>query len=741
MLLNEGLTSLPEDAVFALDIGTRTIIGVVGVQKDEQFIVHAVEIYVHNGRAMMDGQIHDINKVVQGIKKVKEALEKKLGVKLTRAAIAAAGRVLRTCRVMVERKLEEGREIDSQFIGALEMEGIHKAQLQIDSSLSENEKDQFYCVGYSVINYYLNDYVISSLSGHKGNTAAVDMMATFLPQTVVDSLYTVMERSGLEVAYLTLEPIAALNIAIPKELRLLNLALVDIGAGTSDIAITKSGTVVAYAMVPVAGDEVTEAIAQHYLVDFNTAEKIKLSINDSGKPITFTDILDNQVSVSSDEVNTVIHPVVEQLASTIAEKVLEYNGGKAPNAIFLVGGGSQVQGLCEAVSRFVGLPKERVAVRNRSIAKNVIADEGVLNGPDSITPLGILVTAAMAKEQDFFYVTVNGSKVRMYNSRKMTVADALILAGISSEQLIGRSGKTLRFSLNNRETTIRGELGEPAEIYVNNERSRLNENIQPGDEIKVIPAKKGQDGSITASAIQKEYQPVYFTYNDHTETIYPQVIINGVQALPDTSIQEGDRVEVIMEYTLDEISRLYEMDLSAWEFTINGMPCEKNTRVMPGDHVRAMSKALSGNGGKNEPALDENTKELIKDEKSKDESVKEENVQTQEEKINEPDNSSLNDTPVRENAQRPGNDTDIKALLTDIHQKLAERDGITVTINGKAVNMPPKSNGYMFVDVFNYIDFDLSSPKGSIVLMLNGKSGNFTDKIKTGDIIEIFWKE
>src|SRR5690606_22252797 len=98
-------------------------------------------------------------------------------------------------------------------------------------------------------------------------------IATFLPEMVVESLYTVMERAGIEVTYLTLEPIAALNVAIPSELRLLNLALADIGAGTSDIAVTKSGTVIAYDMVPIAGDEVTEAIAHNFLVDFNTAER------------------------------------------------------------------------------------------------------------------------------------------------------------------------------------------------------------------------------------------------------------------------------------------------------------------------------------------------------------------------------------------------------------------------------------------------------------------------------------
>jgi cell division ATPase FtsA len=99
----------------------------------------------------------------------------------------------------------------------------------------------------------------------------VEVLATFLPRVVVESLYAVVARAGLEVASLTLEPIAAMNVSIYSSLRLLNLALVDIGAGTSDIALTKDGTVFAFAMASVAGDEITEKIAEVLLLDFEQA--------------------------------------------------------------------------------------------------------------------------------------------------------------------------------------------------------------------------------------------------------------------------------------------------------------------------------------------------------------------------------------------------------------------------------------------------------------------------------------
>lgn len=716
MLLKEEMTSdvMPEDAIFALDIGTRTIIGLVGVQKEERFFVHAVEIVAHESRAMMDGQIHDIAKVVQSVKSVKGALEKKLGYTLTKASIAAAGRVLITCRVKVERDIDDGREIDAQFICALEMEGIQKAQHKIESDLQQEEKDQFYCVGYSVVSYYLNDYIMSSLLGHKGTNAGVEVLATFLPHMVVDSLYTVMERTGLEVSHLTLEPIAAMNLAIPKELRLLNLALVDIGAGTSDIAITKSGTVIAYAMVPIAGDELTEAIAQHYLVDFNTAESIKLALTNAKEPITFTDILDNQVSVIAEEVNEVTHPVVKQLARTITEKIIEYNGGKAPNAIFLVGGGSQANGLCEALSEMIGLPKERVAVRTRSIAKNIILDDDILNGPDSITPLGIMVTTAMTNGQDFFYVTVNGAKVRMYNSRKMSVSDALILAGFNPGQLICKSGKSMKFTINGKDKTLRGGFGKPAEIYVNNTISNLNTFIEPGNELTVVPAENGQDGLVQVSDLVKDYEPIYLKFNEYSDTIYPRVNINGVEVPLDSRIFAGDKVEIMEEATLKEITKRYDMDPLMWGFTVNGSFCDANIILKGGEQVVGLPRTFEA------PPF---------------QVVQEKREKTQDH-IAEMAQKNFTD-----NAKGTCIASDIKSLILQVGQKIAERDGITVMVNGSATNLPSKSTEYILIDTFNHIDFDLTTPNGIIMLRLNGRKANYTDIIKTGDLIDIYWEK
>lgn len=122
------------------------------------------------------------------------------------------------------------------------------------------------------MHYYLNGELFGSLEGHKAEAIAEDIIVTFLPEDVVDGLYSAVERAGLEVANLTLEPIAAINVAIPENFRMLNIALVDVGAGTSDLCVTKDGSIVAYGMIPYAGDELTEVLVQAFLVDFATAE-------------------------------------------------------------------------------------------------------------------------------------------------------------------------------------------------------------------------------------------------------------------------------------------------------------------------------------------------------------------------------------------------------------------------------------------------------------------------------------
>src|SRR5699024_5139975 len=174
-------------------------------------------------------------------------------------------------------------------------------------------------------------------------------------------------------------------------MRRLNVALVDVGAGTSDIAITSEGTVTAYGMVSKAGDEITEAISDHYLLDFNQAEDFKKEITLHHKATTI-DILGFEQEVTYDELIEHILPAVDQLALSITEEMITLNG-TPPKAVMLVGGGSQTPELASRLASRLNLPTNRVAIRDVDAIQLLSKDDELPIGPEFITPIGIAIAA------------------------------------------------------------------------------------------------------------------------------------------------------------------------------------------------------------------------------------------------------------------------------------------------------------------------------------------------------------
>jgi len=571
-----------QDILFSLDIGTRTVVGIVGFHDGQKFKIQAFEVEEHKERAMYDGQVHDIELVAETVKKVRERLEKKTGLMLKRVSIAAAGRTLKTCKVYVERDTDPASEIDVELISSLEIEAIQKAQKEIEEH--NNEDDQsFFCVGYAVVNQFLNGNIIGNLLGQKAKRAGVEVLATFLPRVVVESLYAVVARAGLEVSSLTLEPIAAMNVSIYSSLRLLNLALVDIGAGTSDIALTKDGTVFAFAMASIAGDEITEKIAETLLLDFNQAERVKISLNKK-ETVKYKDIMGIKHEKSSSEIIKEIDSAIRTLANEISGKIMEYNG-KPPSAVFLVGGGSQIPKLSIYIAEFLGLPAERVGVRSTDIIKDVEIKTKKLSGPEFITPIGIAVTAYLNRQKDFLHVTVNGVNVKLFNSKTLTVADSLILVGYNPRNLIGRRGNSLSFRFNGREEIIRGESGEPAVIYLNGCTVGLDKPIANGDTIIVEPAAEGKPAAAFVRDYMDEYSEKTVYLNEDPFSIKPVISVNGNPSDMDISIKDGDDVSVKSIQNVHELLEFLDLSYYDIEMHINGKKAGLEDTIKNGDYI------------------------------------------------------------------------------------------------------------------------------------------------------------
>ncbi len=751
-----GIEVQTDRVIFALDIGTRSLIGMVGTVEENKVKIIAVEREEHPERAMVDGQIEDIEKVAALAGKIKKRLEDKLHCELKNVCVAAAGRALRTERAEFEMELPGTQIITDEIISRLEAGAISKAEEAFDAEQAEDAYHRFYLVGYSVCQYYLDQYMISSLKDHRGRKVKVDLIATFLPSEVVESLYTTMNKIGLEVASITLEPIAAINAAIPENLRLLNLVMVDIGAGTSDIAACTDGSVTGYTMATVAGDEITETIMKAYLVDFDTAENMKAQA-ELGKEVAFTDILGFERTVSHDEILECIRGTSELLSREIAQKVLEINGGP-PSALFLAGGGSKLTGLKDKVTEALKMDANRVAIAGNNFKIHAWSDEYELNNPEYATPLGIVISSGLNMINDSCRVILNERPAKLFRSGSFTALNLLMMNGFNYQDILGRSGRNLIVTVNGRRKVFYGTAPQPAALFINRKEGKLSEIIHAGDTIDFIAAIAGESASACLGDIEGAAECLDIT-------------LNGAHASLKTPLKNGDVIFVKMPQPpkgkkepeeKPEENREPEKKPEESREPEKGPAGKAEPETLPENAQGPGNPGVPGRAAEPEAAA-----ESAAGPGGPAERTAAEPAESVEEPTSEP--AETVEKPMSEPAARPSlaasasvpvpsasasaptpsapASVPVPSAAASVPAQAPAASGpapspasqITFYLNGSPIRLPRKANGdpYYLMDMIQYSGIDLKNPKGRVNLSVNGAPGIFQQTLRAGDHVEI----
>lgn len=664
-----------KDLIFALDIGTRSIVGVVGRLVKDRFQVLAVESAEYSKRTMLDGQIDDIAGVAELARAVTDRLRHKLEVDLRRVCVAAAGRALRTQRGVFSVDLTDGRAIGANDIGEMEAGAVSAAEELLRQQ--EDTAQQFYLVGYTVAQYRLDNYPLNTLQGHSGKRAEVEVVATFLPGEVVDSLYSAMQQAQLQVASLTLEPIAAMNAAIPAELRLLNLALVDIGAGTSDIALCRDGSVVGYTMVTQAGDEITETLMRAFLVDFQTAEQIKRSCGQE-ELIHYTNILGFEERVSTQEVQETIREPMERLANAIAQQIMEINGG-APSALFLAGGGSKLADFRAKMATVMSMEDKRVALAGNNFARSAFSEEIDLNNPEYATPLGIAISAGLGLLNDSYVVKLNGQTAKLFRNGSLTLKDILLMNGYTYSDLVGKTGQSLSITIDGRRMMYRGDPATPASLKVNGKDATITTLINAGDHIDFVPAKNGANAEKTLEdVLGKDF--------------VGRALVNNVEVPYSTQLRQGDAVLTLRKVVLTQQD-------GAETLPVREVPEIKapvvEERVTVEETVVAEEKIAAA-----EPEI---THQLRVSE----------SVEAVAEKVTEPEEH--------------------------IHVQMLVRRDLSIFFNDEPFFLPGKESGepYYLMDLLEYSGIDFKKLDRRVRMEVNGEECGFQTALQQGDHVLI----
>ena len=602
-------------------------------------------------------------------------------------------------------------------------------------------------MGYTAMRYYMNGYQMGNLEGHKAKNIAVDLIATFLPDDVVDGLYKAVELAGLHVANLTLEPIAAIQVAIPEKFRMLNMALVDVGAGTSDISITKEGTITAYGMIPVAGDSLTDILVQHCLVEFEVAEQIKRKCR-TQETIEYEDIMGLPQTIKASEVLELLDPEIERMTQLVSDTIKELNGDKPVSAVFVVGGGGMVPGYTEKLAEKLGIVKERVAIRGQEVMQTITFElENARKDAMMVTPIGICLSYYV-QSNNFIFVEFNGERVKLYDNGKLSVTDAAMQMQFPNDQLFPRKGEALLFTVNGKTRMVRGEQGEAAVIRVNGDEADMYTQVHNGDRIVVTPSTEGEPAVLELGKLSELGDALQVYVNGKQISLPKTAEVNGHRENEFYRIGQNDDIRIRNSYTVKEIAEFLDVPLGA-DIRVNDTAAQPDTRVY--EHFTVswdMKNPLPEGSYADLPDAD-TEEDAYREEPvygegpvmQKAEAVAGEAAMTQGTETAAENGTASVTTQGTSGKQ----DEKYESVEQTAQSQSVSPQGphpLTVIVNHSPITMQGKAS-YVFVDVFDYIDFDLGSSASagrSIVTNLNGRPAQFMEPLKEGDVIEIYWK-
>ncbi len=712
-----------KEKIFALDIGTRTVVGVLLEAEEDHLKLICSEVIEHQKRSMLDGQIHNVNDVTEQVKKIKNKLEEKSGVKLEKVGIAAAGRALKTTTGYHKLSFEHKKQITAEDIKTLEFAAIQNAQKKLTTGKDKEQASGYHFVGYTLLQNKLDGIKVGNLINQRGREIEIDLIATFLPRIVIESLLTVIKEAGLSVDHLTLEPIAAANIIVPQQMYNFNLALVDIGAGTSDIAITKDGAIIGYDMVPVAGDEITEAICQNYMVDYHTAETIKGELNLT-EEVEIKDILDQKIKIPTANIIKNIAETTDKLAKLISNAILKLNN-QAPQAVICIGGGSLTPLLKEKLAKHLNLPKNRVGVKDGEEVTGIKGRIEGISGTQSITPFGIAVSSKNNKNRaNFIDVEINGDLVHLFTLTPPKVSDALLAAELDIRLLKASTGLALGVEVNSKLKMIPGTMGTAGRILLNGSEASIDTEIKAGDSLEVTLGQAGEDGSGIIADVVPDLPTRKILLNGKKEEIKAIYYCNGTKVSIEQQLSEGDQISYTIPQTIGDILsnkldlNLSQLKSSKIKYYFNDQEesyqLKNYTLKLNGEDTHLEEEVASGDELNFE-------KEMINHITIKD---------------------ILPGKNLKDTIHIIFNDKTINVPIADYQLLKNNQPGGLNDIINPGDRIEYKQGELLLNQLLNYIDYKIPTTlKGKVIIKKNGSKAQLIEPLTEGDQVDIYLEE
>ncbi|RLD64809.1 MAG: cell division protein FtsA [Bacteroidetes bacterium] len=374
------------EIIVGLDIGTTKIACIVG-RKNEYGKIEILGYGKAPSIGVSRGVVSNIEKTVQSIRRAVDEAELKSGVDINYVHVGIAGQHIKSHQHrgnLVRNSLDD--EVNQGDIDTL-IEDMHKLVMQ---------------PGEEIIHVIPQEYIVDKEQGIKDpiGMSGISLEANFHiitgQITAAKNINKCVIKSGMNVEDLILEPLASAEAVLSEEEKEAGIALVDIGGGTTDVAIFQDGIIRHTAVIPLGGNIITEDVKEGCSIISNQAEALKVKF---GSALASENKDEEIVSIPGLRGRNPKEITLKNLASIIqarVEEIVEHvfyeiqNSGyekKLIGGIVLTGGGAQLKHIAQIFEFLTGLDT-RIGYPNEHLASNVPEE---LSSPLFATAIGLVI--------------------------------------------------------------------------------------------------------------------------------------------------------------------------------------------------------------------------------------------------------------------------------------------------------------------------------------------------------------
>jgi cell division protein FtsA len=375
-----------KNIIAAIDVGTTKIVVLVG-RRDSEGHIEVIGYGRTESKGVRRGAVLNIDEATNSIRTAVQQAEEQSGFKITEAYVGIAGQHIRSDRQVCSKYRNSANDpITQEDVDSL-INQMHEVPTQMGEEVLHILPQKYKVDG---------EDCIKNPVGISGKKLEGDFHIVFGQTAAANNLRRCVENNGIKVKNLILEPLASATAVLTNDDKELGVALVDIGGGTTDVAVFKNGHICNTAVIPFGGDIITSDIKEGCKILERQAESLKVQ---RGQAIVTPDIKNVAVTIPSSgglkpkEISLVnlaeiIQIRMVELIATV-KQILEIAGikDKLGAGVVLTGGGSMMRYLINLFSYGTAL-EVRTGVPNLHIKTKI---EKVTVLPSNATSIGLLM--------------------------------------------------------------------------------------------------------------------------------------------------------------------------------------------------------------------------------------------------------------------------------------------------------------------------------------------------------------